>query len=287
MSQSATPNWPTAGAPTTGPAPSSNLIAQCAYYVDRLIFQYATKPNAQRLVALLCKQALMGDLATQVLQGFNINTAVGAQLDVLGKYIGVSRNVGTSLLPGLFSLWTYGSALNPALYKGTWIPATDFPPIPAAGGGNNGWWYVASVAGTSSSPVAATFACGDIIVSNGESWTRDTGDCGNGLTTYSDPTVNANGIFYGYALATQQINSLSDVSYRALLKLVIIRNATNGTLFQITNMLAALFPGLITLTDNQNMTLTYNVDSTVPLSPGVLGMYLPRPAGVIISVNIT
>ena len=283
---SLTPAWPIAGAPTTGTPPTDNLIEQVNFYVERLIFQYATKPNAQRLIALLGKVALMDDLTTQLLDAFNLDTAVGPQLDVLGKYIGVSRNVGTPILPGLFSLWTYASALNPALYKGTWNPATNIPNLPSAGGGNTGWWYVASVAGTSTTPLAATFKCGDIVKSNGSVWSLDTADCGNGLTTYSYLTVNANGIFYGYAYASQQINSLSDASYRVLLKLKSITNINDGTLYSISLLLASLFPGQITITDNQNMTLTYSVISTLPLPISVLSMFLPKPMGVGISVVI-
>lgn len=283
---SVTPNWPTAGAPTTGPIPSDNLISLTSYYVSRLIFQYATKPNAQRLIALMVKQALMDDLATQVLEGFDVDTAVGAQLDILGKYIGVSRNVGTAILPGLFSFWTYASSLDPTLYQGTWDPASDTPVIPAASGGNTGWWYVASAAGISTSPISETFKCGDIIVSNGSAWSQDTTDCGNGLTSYVDLAANVNAVFYGYGYASQQVNSLSDPSYRVLLKLKSILNINDGTLYSINNLLNQLFPDQITVTDNQDMTLSYVVAPNLPLTVSVWQSYLPRPMGVGISVTV-
>jgi len=120
----AVPNWPVAGAPTDGPAPSANLIALCAYYVSRLIVQFNGKPNATRLIALFAKKILCDDLATAVLNAYNLQTAVGPQLDVLGKYIGVGRDINPAVQPNLFSFVDYNGA-NPqgkngwALYDGS------------------------------------------------------------------------------------------------------------------------------------------------------------------------
>lgn len=287
MAASITPIWPTDGAPTTGNPPSQNLIAEVNYYVGRLISQYATKPKAQKLIALLSRGALVEDLATQILSAFVLDQAVGVQLDILGKYIGASRIYGTATAQGLFSLWLPGATLNPSKYQGVWNPLTDTPTIPAASGGNTGNWYVVSVAGTSTAPISQTWVCGDVIYSDGSSWLRDSTDSGNGLTDASNPAINANGIFYSAAYAASAVNSLPDPSYRTLLKLKSIENTNDGTLYTINLLLAALFPGLISLTDNQDMTLTYVCDWTIPLPLAVLQSYLPKPMGVGISVSIS
>jgi hypothetical protein len=99
---SATPNWPTAGAPIVGPQPTSNLIALVAYYVSKLILQYSDKPKAQGLIALFVKQALADDLATALIDAFDLATAVGPQLDIIGKYVGLPRNLGLPSLPPFF-----------------------------------------------------------------------------------------------------------------------------------------------------------------------------------------
>ena len=282
----AQPIWPTAGAPTSGNAPSSNLIALCNYYVQRLIFQYSDKPNAQRLIAILAKQGLLNDLASELLTAFNLDSAVGPQLDVVGKYIGASRIQGSATSPGYFSLWDSTSALDPTKYQGTWDPTTNTPPLPPAAAGNNGWWYAASAAGLSTAPIAATFVLGDVIVSNGTNWSQDQTDSANGLTDSNSSATNAFATFYGYGQATVQINSLADPAYRIVLQLKSIINTSDGTLYGINKLLSTLFPGKIFVVDNQNMTLTYYVSSVITLSAAVLALFLPRPMGVGITVII-
>ena len=61
------------------------------YYVALLIIQYANKPKAQAHIALIISTLLADAVMLDVLNGYDLNTAVGAQLDVLGKYAGVNR----------------------------------------------------------------------------------------------------------------------------------------------------------------------------------------------------
>lgn len=262
------------------------LAEKVGYYVDLLVIQYRTKAKARQTMAILLKQVMADDVAAQLQAAFDLETAVGAQLDILGKYAGVSRNIGASSTPGLFSFWQSASTLDPALYQGTWTPDSDTPAIPAAGGGNAGWWYVADSDGTSTSPIAETFKCGDIIFSDGAVWAKNTTDNGNGLTVYADPAVNANGVFWTYAAASRAFSALTDESYRTVIKLKIILNSSDGTLASIVAALWQFFPNLIFLTDNTDMTLSYQVVSTVPLSVDLLKTFLPKPMGVGISVTI-
>lgn len=62
-----------------------------AYYANLLIFQYLQKPKAYAQVKSSVLPLLMDKLPSKVQDAFNIVDAVGAQLDVLGKYVGVSR----------------------------------------------------------------------------------------------------------------------------------------------------------------------------------------------------
>jgi hypothetical protein len=264
----------------------ATLAAKVDYYVDRLILQYRTKAKARATVAIGVKTILADDLASQLSLAFSLDQAVGPQLDVLGKYIGVGRNIGRSSPPGLFSLWDYHASFDPAKYQGTWDPATDNPVIPAAAGGNDGFWYVASADGHSVSPIAADFQCGDIIWSNGAVWAKSTEESGNGLTSYSNGGINANGVFWSYSAAGRAFSALTDESYRTVLKLQAILNHNDGTLSAIVKALVTFFPGQIKVVDNTDMTLTYTVLSTVPLSKEILTSFLPRPMGVGITVII-
>lgn len=61
------------------------------YYANLLIIQYAFKPKAAATIRALAHMALCGTLIDEVDQAFNLDTAVGVQLDILGKYVGVDR----------------------------------------------------------------------------------------------------------------------------------------------------------------------------------------------------
>lgn len=61
------------------------------YYVNLLIIQYNNKPNAQATIAALINQLLADNVFFDVVNGYDIDTAVGAQLDIIGKYVGVDR----------------------------------------------------------------------------------------------------------------------------------------------------------------------------------------------------
>lgn len=61
------------------------------YYQNLLIMQYLGKEKAYATIGVLVNMAIMNKLPLDVQNGFNLDSAVGAQLDVLGKYIGISR----------------------------------------------------------------------------------------------------------------------------------------------------------------------------------------------------
>lgn len=61
------------------------------YYENLLIIQYNNKEKARATVALNVRTLLSDNIVCEVQDGFNLATAVGEQLDILGKYIGVDR----------------------------------------------------------------------------------------------------------------------------------------------------------------------------------------------------
>lgn len=64
------------------------------YYADLLVIQYVGKPKAYATIQALVKMVIMDQLPISVQNAFNLvgpDIAVGAQLDTLGKYLGVTR----------------------------------------------------------------------------------------------------------------------------------------------------------------------------------------------------
>lgn len=61
------------------------------YYSNLLIAQYRDKPNAYATIKALVGMAIMDALPVNLQDAFDLDTAVGAQLDILGKYQGIDR----------------------------------------------------------------------------------------------------------------------------------------------------------------------------------------------------
>jgi hypothetical protein len=68
----------------------TDLLLQ-EYYSDLLILQFKGKPKAEATIKAVVKPIIIFELAEAVKNGYNIDTAIGVQLDVLGKYIGLRR----------------------------------------------------------------------------------------------------------------------------------------------------------------------------------------------------
>jgi hypothetical protein len=73
----------------------NSTVELIEYYANLLILQYIGKPKAYQTIETLVTGVVMDQLPVQVENGFQIggsNSAVGVQLDVLGKYVGVTRS---------------------------------------------------------------------------------------------------------------------------------------------------------------------------------------------------
>lgn len=77
------------------------------YYVRRIASIYKTKPKASQTVALLSKQLLADNFASELNTAFDLNQAFGEQLDTIGKYVGVSRDVGIPDFKPFFGCVSY------------------------------------------------------------------------------------------------------------------------------------------------------------------------------------
>jgi hypothetical protein len=61
------------------------------YYANLLIVQYNGKSKASQTIKLLADMLIAGCLIFQIRDAFDWKTAVGTQLDIIGKWVGVSR----------------------------------------------------------------------------------------------------------------------------------------------------------------------------------------------------
>lgn len=61
------------------------------YYKNLLIIQYKGKSKAEATIDALVTQVISNQIILGVRDAFDPNTAVGVQLDILGKYVGIDR----------------------------------------------------------------------------------------------------------------------------------------------------------------------------------------------------
>lgn len=101
------------------------------YYKNLLIMQYRDKPKAIAHTGNVLSAGMIYDTAISVRDGFNIETAVGAQLDIIGKWLGVGRTItGTTFTRAYYGYALYGDTtpflFNPMLLYGAEPPDAQF-----------------------------------------------------------------------------------------------------------------------------------------------------------------
>lgn len=77
------------------------------YYVGLLIIQYRNKPKAQETIFFLASEFLCSAILLDIRDGYNLDDAVGVQLDVIGKYAGIDRYYRELTLIDYFSMPSY------------------------------------------------------------------------------------------------------------------------------------------------------------------------------------
>lgn len=78
-----------------------------AYYADRLASIYRGKPKASATISLLVRQIIADGLALDLDPAFDLDTATGQRLDIIGKYVGAPRDVGVPDTRPYFGFVTY------------------------------------------------------------------------------------------------------------------------------------------------------------------------------------
>ena len=85
------------------------------YYEDLLIVQYHDKPKAKAMIKAEMEETLANLLDIQVRDAFDVDTAVGVQLDIIGKWVGVDRIFKGQMFDNKswFSLTRYNEPTTP------------------------------------------------------------------------------------------------------------------------------------------------------------------------------
>jgi hypothetical protein len=106
------------------------------YYTDLLLIQYKGLTKARATIALLSGEAIADSIIAQVRDCWNLETAKGPQLDILGRIWGLSRYIYTAdLSKDYFGMPHYGDTYNNFFGM---IPIAD---IPAGGYPITAWFW--------------------------------------------------------------------------------------------------------------------------------------------------
>lgn len=86
----------------------ADTTATIEYYKNTLLSQWVNQVRARGTIGALVDCAVCDLLINDVRDAFDINIAVGPQLDILGEYIGFSRTVYGQIIRPYFNLDDYG-----------------------------------------------------------------------------------------------------------------------------------------------------------------------------------
>lgn len=112
-----------------GPLPPVLVLAD---YLGLVTTEHRDRPKfIASLTAALAPLLGAAELIKQIDEGFDIDTAVGVQLDALGEWIGRSRYIGVPLT-GVYFSWNATDALgwNSAVWKGRFDPDSGLVSLP-------------------------------------------------------------------------------------------------------------------------------------------------------------
>jgi len=100
-------------------------------YINLITQEHISQPNfISALTAIL--QPLADDLITldEIIAGFDLDTATGSQLDIVGQWVGRTRYLKTPLAGVYFSLGVVGLGFGEGVWRGPFDPVTGLTALP-------------------------------------------------------------------------------------------------------------------------------------------------------------
>jgi Protein of unknown function (DUF2612) len=250
------------------------------YYLGLITSEYQNSPKmiewAQSLIKPLTDAAIC---AASMYQAFDINTAVGVQLDILGEILGVSRILTfTPTGSGVAAVSPYFQGGLSNGYSGANYKVGDVLSF-----------NLITTGGTGATVVVLSVGPG-VPGRNNAPWSYGVLTPGSNYIVYPNrnggiPTTGGSGFQASVNIDAVVGNTvLDDNTYRILLKATIAKNQWNGQVDSLYAIWSSLFPGgQIQIEDNQNMTafITVSGSFTSIISQLITnGFIIPRPQGV-------
>lgn len=100
-------------------------MAQVSDYTNLITSEHADKPKFVATVSALVQCFVdLQNAALQIPFEFDLDNAIGVQLDAVGKWVGISRNVNTPLSGVYFSFDTAGLGFDQGVWQGAFDPST-------------------------------------------------------------------------------------------------------------------------------------------------------------------
>lgn len=247
------------------------------YYADLLIIQYRHKPKARATVKLGADLYLADGLVFELNNVLDIDTAVGAQLDLIGKILGISRNI-----PGFTVDKEYFSfEKNPSFID----TVADYAALQAYDTTGLIDGAIVKVEEDTNYNNATTFYQWD---SNNSTWIYlKNSEISYGYSYYtSNGTVNhlSKGLWKSYLNSIGSSFMLTDDDYRVLLKFKALYNIRVGSMKFMDDMLYRLFGNDIYITNN-HLSIDYNIPAQYSIAVDVikhLGLF-DAPLGITVN----
>lgn len=100
-------------------------MADITDYTGKLTAEHADKPKFKAMVSTVAQSFVDAQNGLSAFpSAFDLDAAVGAQLDAVGRWVGVSRNVDTPLAGVYFTLDALGVGFDQGVWKGPFDPDT-------------------------------------------------------------------------------------------------------------------------------------------------------------------
>lgn len=96
-----------------------------AYYAKQLIIQYNSLPKASQTIKCLANCAVCDGLVFQLQNAFTLSEAVGEQLTILGKIVGVPRQIVGLDLSDTFFTFSYWNGQPASVGFNSWTTPVD------------------------------------------------------------------------------------------------------------------------------------------------------------------
>ena len=105
-------------------------MAKIEDYTGKITSEHADKPKYIATVQAVASCFLgAGDASVSLTKEFDLDSAIGAQLDVIGEWVGVTRDIPTPLTGVYFAFDTAGLGFDEGAWQGPFDPDTGSPSL--------------------------------------------------------------------------------------------------------------------------------------------------------------